>query len=406
MQQVTEGFRGAGAAAQQVGMSLEDQLLVQGVFADVGRRGAQGGTATRIFTASLAQGFDRLNMDLIRRDDGTLDVAANLRAVQALNLDFNEMNRVFTRRGATAITQQISGIDKLDSGLGQYKGTALENALEHVDTWESTMKDLAAAQDVVNATMGLGVMKVRGVDAAMMQFFARTLADAPGLATGAGVALEVGSRVGQLGVGVLDAMVGVHAFKQLAGGTVNPMNLFRSQESVDARRTARRDRRGPQAEMRAQRRVRRGVRTTGRQWSTMFAGVNQRIGRTRAGFSDAFDVADSGMAKMALGAAAVLAIATTIVKLGDLKSAYEADKEVERKATEAGLSPEATTELARDVQAAGDDGRTLRDGARLWLWTRRGGAACRRLAVRSRSCRLPRGRGRKAARWWGHCWPR
>ena len=40
--ELTEGFRGAGAAAQQWRLSLEDQLITQGVFADVGRRGAHG----------------------------------------------------------------------------------------------------------------------------------------------------------------------------------------------------------------------------------------------------------------------------------------------------------------------------------------------------------------------------
>ena len=294
--EVTGGFRSAGAAAQMVGMSLEDQLITQGVFANVGRRGEEGGTATRIFTASLAQGFERLNMDLIRRPDGTLDVGANLRAVQALDLDFNEMNKIFTRRGGTAITQQISGLDSHDRGLGDYSGTALENAREHAETWESTLQELAAAQDVVNATMGLGVMKVRSVDAALMKFFARTLADAPGLATGAGVALEVGSRVGQLGVGALDAMVGIHAFKQLAHGTLNPANLFRSEATVDQRRTAR-GRRG----------LTRGIDGQARRWRGLFGTMSRGVTRSRGGFRGMFGLVARGAVRLGGMVAAELA---------------------------------------------------------------------------------------------------
>ena len=51
---------------------------------------------------------------------------------------------------------------------------------------------------------------------------ARLFAGIPGAGQVAGAALEVGGRAGQLGVGALDAMVGVHALKQLAHGTLNP----------------------------------------------------------------------------------------------------------------------------------------------------------------------------------------
>ena len=351
--EVTGGFRSAGAAAQMVGMSLEDQLITQGVFANVGRRGEEGGTATRIFTASLAQGFERLNMDLIRRPDGTLDVGANLRAVQALDLDFNEMNKIFTRRGGTAITQQISGLDSHDRGLGDYSGTALENAREHAETWESTLQELAAAQDVVNATMGLGVMKVRTVDAALMKFFARTLADAPGLATGAGVALEVGSRVGQLGVGALDAMVGVHAFKQLAHGTLNPANLFRSEATVDQRRTAR-----------GQRGLTRGIDTQARRWRGLFGTMTRGVTRSRGGFRGMFGLVARGAVRLGgmIAAELVAAFATqaaTRAVGGATAGAAGAAGATGGAATVAG----ATTGIAGIVGAATATGATILGGA-------------------------------------------
>ena len=148
--QLTEGFRGAGAAAQQWRLSLEDQLITQGVFADIGRRGARGGTATRILLASMGQGFARLGMDVARKDDGSFDMVANLRAVQGLGLSEIDMNKIFSRRGATAITQQLAGLDKHIAGLGDTAGTAASNAAEHADTYDAVDEAAGRADEAAH----------------------------------------------------------------------------------------------------------------------------------------------------------------------------------------------------------------------------------------------------------------
>ena len=157
--ELTEGFRGAGAAAQQWRLSLEDQLITQGVFADIGRRGARGGTATRILLASIGQGFARLGMDVARKDDGSFDMVANLRAVRDLGLSEVDMNKVFTRRGATAITQQLAGLDKHIAGLGDTAGTAASNAAEHADTYDAAMKRLDARTKLLTSELGEGAIE-------------------------------------------------------------------------------------------------------------------------------------------------------------------------------------------------------------------------------------------------------
>ena len=219
--QLTEGFRGAGAAAQQWRLSLEDQLITQGVFADVGRRGAQGGTATRILLASMGQGFARLGLDVARKDDGSFDMVANLRAIQGIGLSQVDMNRVFTRRGATAITQQLAGLDKHIAGLGDVAGTAAANAAEHADTYDAAMRRLNARTQLLTAELGEGAISVRkdlanlavgAIDAglALGERF-------PRLIRRAGGALEVGGMVATGAGGVLETAVGVNALAQLMG---------------------------------------------------------------------------------------------------------------------------------------------------------------------------------------------
>ena len=220
--QLTEGFRGAGAAAQQWKLSLEDQLITQGVFADIGRRGARGGTATRILLASMGQGFARLGMDVARKDDGSFDMVANLRAVQGLGLSEVDMNKVFSRRGSTAITQQLAGLDKHLAGLGDATGTAADNAAEHADTYDAAMKRLDARTKLLTAELGEGAISVRknlanlavgAIDAglALGEKF-------PRLVENLGGALEVGGIVATGAGGVLETAVGVNALAQLMGG--------------------------------------------------------------------------------------------------------------------------------------------------------------------------------------------
>ena len=220
--QLTEGFRGAGAVAQQWKLSLEDQLITQGVFADIGRRGARGGTATRILLASMGQGFARLGMDVARKDDGSFDMVANLRAVQGLGLSEIDMNKIFSRRGATAITQQLAGLDKHIAGLGDTAGTAADNAAEHADTYDSSMKRLDARTKLLTAALGEGAIEARkdlanlavgAIDAglALGERF-------PNLVKNAGKTLEYGSIVATGAGGVLETAVGVNALAQLMGG--------------------------------------------------------------------------------------------------------------------------------------------------------------------------------------------
>ena len=215
---LTEGFRGAGAIAQKFRISPEDMLLQQGVFADVGRRGATGGTATRILWESVAKGFDKLGMELLRHRDGTLDVVGNLRRVQNLGLSEVQMSDTFTRRGSTAITQQIAGIGKLDAGLGEYGGTAIANASEHMRTFETTLKRYTARQQTLNANVGEGAIAARTLGLNLKTgLITAANAMGPGFAKVLGVGGEVGKTLGGAAVGVLDLSVGLHALNQLTG---------------------------------------------------------------------------------------------------------------------------------------------------------------------------------------------
>ena len=95
----------------------------------------------------------------------------------------------------------------------------------------------------------------------------------------------------KLGVGALDAMVGVHALKQLAHGTLNPMNLFRSEGAVKARQTAR-------MEGRAARTQQRGIRTGGRQWRGLFGTMSRGVTASRGGFRGMFGMVARGAVRL------------------------------------------------------------------------------------------------------------
>ena len=187
----------------------------------------------------MGQGFARLGMDVARKDDGSFDMVANLRAVQGLGLSEIDMNKIFSRRGATAITQQLAGLDKHIAGLGDTTGTAADNAAEHADTAAIHRSgDWTRAGSCLSASLGDGAIKARrfaadvevaGLD--MLLGVERPLKDIPAAVSGfiasmreadgaqrAGAALAVGGVVATGAGGVLETAVGVNALAQLMGG--------------------------------------------------------------------------------------------------------------------------------------------------------------------------------------------
>ena len=214
-----------------------------------------------------------------------------------------DINQAFGKRAAPAILALMADVKKLDStilDLQDAQGTAASNAREHAGIWRSTLQQNQAAIDVFAADVGEGAMILREAGIVAKGTLARLFAGIPGAGQAAGVALEVGGRAGQLGVGALDMMVGVHAFKQLAGGTLNPLNLFRSQDTVDTRRTTR-------MEARAARAQQRGIRTGGRQWRGLFGTMARGTATSRGGFRGMFGAIRVGAVRLGGIVAAELA---------------------------------------------------------------------------------------------------
>ena len=296
------------STANAAGVSFEQTVGIATTLSRQGPmfRGSTGGQKGLMAIREMELGaMSKLGMPTIRDASGGLDPEANIRAMADRGVSVAEVNRAFGKRAAPAILALIGDVDKLEAtlkDLQRAQGTAADNAEEHSSTWQSTLQENQAAIDVFSAGAGEGAIRLRETGVIIKGTVARLFAGIPGVAEGAGFAMEGAARVGQVGVGALDAMVGVHALKQLAHGTLNPMNLFRSQENVDARRRARVDRRGVRG-------AQRGARG-------LFRTVTRGLASSRGGFRGMFAVMARGAVSLGATVAAELAGAAASRAIG------------------------------------------------------------------------------------------
>ena len=275
------------STAKAAGLSFEDTVAIAATLSRQGPtfRGATGGQKGLMAIREMELGaMGRLGMTTMRDAGGDLDFAANIRALAAADVSVADINQAFGKRAAPAILALIDDVTKLEStirDLQDSQGTAADNAREHSDIWRSTLQDNQSAIDVFVADAGEGAIRVREAGVVLKGTLARLLSGIPGAPGVVGGALEVGSIVGQAGLGVLDTAVGVHAFRQLAGGTWNPLNVFRSEDKVAARREQ-------QATRRQQRLQARGLRASRRGWAGLFGTLTRGVGTSRRGFAGLF----------------------------------------------------------------------------------------------------------------------
>lgn len=210
-----------GSTAAAAGMGMEETAAIATVLSRAGPRfrGATGGQAGMMAIREMEMGaMGRLGMATRRTADGGLDFAGNVAALAAADLSVSQINQAFGKRAAPAILQLIKTTDALTAGLGRVDGTAMENALEHLDTWETRQARFNAQMQVASASMGEGAIAARGlalqVGGGLLQAFN---ALGPGAAQAAGFAGQLVGVLGGVGVGILDMSVGLHAFKQLGG---------------------------------------------------------------------------------------------------------------------------------------------------------------------------------------------
>ena len=216
------------STANAAGVSFEETVAIASTLSRQGPtfRGATGGQKGLMAVREMELGaMEKLGMRTRRDASGGLDFSANIGALAAVDASVAQINKAFGKRAAPAILALMADVEEVglhDLDLQDAQGTAAENAREHAGIWRSTLQQNQAAIDVFAADVGEGAMIVREAGLVAKGTLARLFAGIPGAGQVAGAALEVGGRAGQLGVGALDAMVGVHALKQLAHGTLNP----------------------------------------------------------------------------------------------------------------------------------------------------------------------------------------
>ena len=295
-----------GSTAKAAGISFEETVAIATTLSSLGPtfRGSTGGQKGLMAVREMELGaMGKLGMATMRDASGGLDFSANIRQLAAVDASVADINQAFGKRAAPAILALMADVKKLDStilDLQDAQGTAASNAREHAGIWRSTLQQNQAAIDVFAADVGEGAMILREAGIVAKGTLARLFAGVPGAGQAAGVALEVGGRAGQLGVGALDALVGVHAFKQLAHGTLNPVNLFRSEGTVGARQTARMEARQTRAQQR-------GIRAGGRQWRGLFGQMTRGTATSRGGFRTMFGAIRVGAVRLGGIVAAELA---------------------------------------------------------------------------------------------------
>ena len=106
-------------------------------------------------------GMGKLGMATRRDAEGGLDFDANIRELVRVGASVDDVMKAFGKRAGPAILGLMKRIGHLETGLGDFGGTALDNALEHLNTWETTLAKYAAAQGVATNSMGEGVIAVR-----------------------------------------------------------------------------------------------------------------------------------------------------------------------------------------------------------------------------------------------------
>ena len=219
-----------GTAIQRVapiartrGYSMEETFTLTGMLGDYGFKGARGGMAGRMMIREMGPGLDKLekmgvDTSSVRRADPTL--YGRLSAIRELGLIPDQISKAFGARVEPAMSAlfEEGRLERLPQGLGDYAGTALENAQEHAKTFANVLRQQVALYGELQAEMAVGATSVRKTDTAVANFFVRNLNKLPPIVQrAAGSVLEITGQAGRLTSGILDLSMGLFGLQQITG---------------------------------------------------------------------------------------------------------------------------------------------------------------------------------------------
>ena len=274
------------------GIAEEEMAISVGVLADAGFRGAVGGTAARMVAQRLPDASERLGFQIARDAEGGIQLEETLRNIQAGGFTPEQMRRGFGTRTEPYAQVLIGGLDKFERGLGDYAGTALENAAEHAETYATRTAKFDAQLGLLQRNMGEGAIKARTLALAVGTGLVSSLnALGPGMAEMIGGFGQVAGVIGQAAVGGLDIAVGLHAMSQLSGNQRGFRGMFDG-----IRRGTRRGSRGIRGMFGL---LTRGMGVAGRGFGALLARVGAQAAGTAVG--SATGAAVGGAASRAVG---------------------------------------------------------------------------------------------------------
>ena len=149
-----------------------------------------------------------------------LHLFGRLTAIREMGLNPDQLTKAFGKRATPGLLTlfQDDRLERLPQGLGDYAGTALENAQEHANTFANVLKKQIALYSELQAEMAVGATSVRKTDTAVANFFVRNLNKLPPIVQrAAGSVLEVTSQAGRLTSGILDLSMGLFGLQQITG---------------------------------------------------------------------------------------------------------------------------------------------------------------------------------------------
>ncbi len=200
--QLAEGMKYVGGVARNLRVNLESVSVALGVLNTVGLEGSMAGTGLRNVLLNLTKASRELGIGLRYARDGSLDLVATLRAMQARLSGLTEVERarilqkIFGMEGFTAAAQLLLNLDRLEKHLRNIQaasGLTERSFRKMMEGVLPALREMGAAFAYVAWAVG------RGVAPAMIRV-ARTAAAA---ARAFGAFLEAHRTIAALLGGVL-----------------------------------------------------------------------------------------------------------------------------------------------------------------------------------------------------------
>ncbi len=156
VEQMGESMKVVAPIAKSAGISINQVAGFMGVLGDAGIQGSLAGTQLKGAISSLLKPsndaisvFKKLGVEIIKNEEGNLDLSATLRALKDAGLSTADAFTIFGERAAAGALVMADAADKADTlAIATKKiGVASKQAREQLDTLKGDISKLESAYD-------------------------------------------------------------------------------------------------------------------------------------------------------------------------------------------------------------------------------------------------------------------